>query len=260
MKVALAGTGVFAASTAATWGYVNSEVNNYDAELVDLRTDVSVIMPTLNEEELIEESLRSLRAQNVVNNYPKLFEFIVVDSESEDATVALAQPYASILTAPPGLLNARALAISQSRGEIVVSVNADTFYPPNYLNLLLAPFSDPGVVATQGIRIYEGVLGPFSMYGALLRWDADGGPLLSGSNSAFRRWAFDKIGGFDLNVNQMKGTELQWAEEVDLAKRLTQVGKYVMVPKAVAFTSPRRLSGKLPPKHFRMQEKIVITA
>jgi len=240
-KAALACGLGFAGATAACWAYLNSCVNRVDAELVRLETDVSVVMPTLNEEEYVGRALESLKSQNIVRARPDRFEFVVVDSHSRDRTVEIAGSYADrILLAPRGILNARTVATRQSRGDIVVSVNADTFYPPNFLNLLLRPFADPEVVAVTGLRVHEG-FSPLTMWCHLAR------PRMFGSNSAFRKWAFDAVGGFNLGVDQSVSEELVWAEEVDFPERLAGVGKYVFEPRAVAFTSPRRLLGQLLP-------------
>jgi glycosyltransferase involved in cell wall biosynthesis len=226
----------FAGASTLCWGYVNSRVYDERAELVVLGTNVSVIMPTYNEEAYVERALKSLREQNVVKAYPDKFEFIVVDSHSRDRTVELAKPYVDrVIMAPVGLLTARTMAVQQSVGDIIVSVNADTFYPPNWLNLMLRPFADLEVVGVIGLRVHAGVLEPLSMWYSMFF------PRFYGSHSAFRRWAFCAVGGFNLNINQSNARELVWAEEVDFPSRLERVGKVAFVRSAVAPTSARHL-------------------
>jgi glycosyltransferase involved in cell wall biosynthesis len=243
-KAALGAAGGFAGATALLWGYVNSKANDETAQPVALAASVSVIMPTYNEEGHVEVALKSLREQNVVKANPDRFEFIVVDSHSRDRTVELARPYVDrVITAPIGLLTARTMAIQQSTGDIIVSVNADTVYPPNWLNLMLGHFSDPEVVGVMGLRVYEGVLGPLTMWHHLFH------PRFFGSHSAFLRWAFYAAGGFNLKVNQSRSEELVWAEEVDFLDRLEQVGKVVFEWSAVAPTSARRAVTRLELDH-----------
>lgn len=243
-NLTLIGLSGFGAATAVTWLYINSEVNRSDAEPIDLQTNVSVIMPTYNEESYVERSLRSLREQTLVKAYPKNFELIVVDSYSRDRTVEKAKPYADkVISAPRGVLNARTLAISQSIGDIIVAVNADTFYPVNFLNILLRPFADQQVVGVMSLRLHEGLLAPLTM------WYQLAFPRFYGSNSAFRRWAYYRIGGFNLNIDQSKSDQLVWAEEVDFMERLSKIGKVLFEPKAPVFTSTRRIVTRMELDH-----------
>lgn len=203
----------------------------------------SLIMPTLNEEDYIQSSLDSLLEQNIIKKYPDYFEIIVVDSYSNDNTVNIAKKYpVKILYSPKGLLTARTRAIKNSKGEIIISVNADTIYPKNFVNLYLKHFSDPEVVAVSSPRLSL----PFNRLSLWYYLLFQKKPIMYGSNSAFRKKSFYEIGGFDLSINQFSGDELQPEEEVKFARRLSKAGKYIFDLQAPVFTSSRRLfaSGK----------------
>lgn len=246
------GFGGWVATTGAMWAYTNSEVHNAGATVTEPSGRVSIIMPTLNEEEYVEKTLISLAHQNVVEAFRDRFELIVVDSCSEDRTVEIAEKYADrVIMAPRGKLTARTLAIEQSTGDIVMATDADCFYPPNYTNMMLKHFQDPDVVGVSCIRLHEGGLGPLTMWYYIFHPK----PVLIGSNSAFRRDAFDKIGGWDLGINQLDVRELEAEEEDRFARRLAQVGKVVFDYKISMISSARRVPGPLGSTKFKEEIK-----
>lgn len=239
-----AGGGVVA--TSALWAYANSEVHKVDAVMVEPPSLVSIILPTYMEERYVEGALYSITNQNIVKAFRDKFEIIVVDSHSTDRTVEIAGRYADrVILAPKGLLTARTLAIERSNGDIVMAVNADSYYAPNFANILLRHFNDKNVVGVSGTRIHQGLTGPLTV----LFYTLHPKPIMLGSNSAFLKSTFYKIGGWNLNIDQSKTSELQPEEEERFAKRLAQIGKVVFEPKAPAFTSSRRLYRELEPDH-----------
>src|SRR5919108_5716122 len=89
---------------------------------------VSLIVPTLNAEHLIEACLRSIATQTYNN-----IEVIVVDGFSLDNTVTIAQRYARVYKYGPdqtkgrvfGAPAQRNFGVQHSRGEYVYYVDAD---------------------------------------------------------------------------------------------------------------------------------------
>jgi len=219
---------------------MTSEVWDRGAFVFEPVGRVSVVMACLNEEATVGLALSSLRGQNVVGRYPELFEFILVDSYSDDATVEVAKPYVDrVVYCEPGKLNARHKGIVEAEGEIIVAVDADTMYPPNFLNLLLRHFWDGSVVAVGGPRLVReaNLVGLGYVWRAF--FDFVYGNRLPGSSSAFRREAYFKCGGFNLNINQFDRREIVREEEHDFAKRLSKFGRLVFDLKASCFTSSR---------------------
>lgn len=197
----------------------------------------SIIMPTLNEEKYIADALKSLFNQTLVRKFPERFEFIVVDSNSTDRTVEIARGFGvRVLNSPPGILTARMIGIENSRGEIIASVNGDTYYPENYLELTLRHFQDPDVVAVSSPRLHEPPFTPLSVVANVFK----SGPWLYGSNSLIRKDAFYKVGGFNLGIDQLNSKQLVFEEEQHLAEKLSKIGKYVFEWTAPVYTSGRR--------------------
>ena len=103
----------------------------------------TVVIPALNEEEFIGDCLRSLRAQT----RPPA-EIIVVDNGSTDRTVEIAKRYADrvIIIPSVSIVELRQAGAEEARNPIIVSTDADTTYPTDWLETLTAHFSDPSVV------------------------------------------------------------------------------------------------------------------
>jgi len=208
----------------------------------------SIVMCSLNEEGFIEKALKSLENQNVVIRFPASFEHILVDSGSEDYTAAIAEDYGwTVCQAPRGKLTARDLGIRKARGDVIVSVDCDTTYGYNWLNLMLRWFQYPDVVGVVGPRLVdpqEAVWGT-----ALSVWLSlvDIGPLLlggmrtPGQSVAFYRQSYFDTGGFDLSINQQNVHEMVREEEIRFAMKLRKLGRVIVDWQAPCFTSARRV-------------------
>lgn len=205
---------------------------------------VAIILPTLNEEFWLPTALESLNSQRIVEAYPQYFEKIVVDSESEDNTVAVAESYGwKVISAPRGKLTARDLAIRNTEADIIISVDADAYYPPNTIALLLEHFNDPQVVGVTGSTIYaENFFLKFfspivEYFGYGFFWP----DRMMGRLSAFRRDAYFEVGGFDLSIDQTDWRQMIEEEEFGFWNRLSKIGKVVHDRRAVCYTARNRL-------------------
>lgn len=235
------GGGGFGLKTLVLYSSMTRESLNRYAQVYE-PPQTSIILPTFNEEFFIEQALKSLEDQNVRQAYPDRFELIVVDSQSTDQTTKIARRYTDlVIEAPYGKLNAKHVGIMEAKGEVIVSVDADAFYPPNFLNLILRHFRDPNVVAVSSPRLTGNPLfNVIYVYVAL--WDHINNYRMIGSNCAFRKDTYLKCGGYDLNVNQLNRIELFKEEEVKFGRRIKQHGKYVWENKAAVFASHRHLT------------------
>jgi len=190
---------------------------------------VSVIVPAWREPpELLEKSLSSLKEQTVVKYYPELFEFIFVGCEGVDLRIPFNYGF-KILCTPRGKLRARHIGICSAAGDIIVAVDADSYYPPNWLNLMLRPFHDSDVIATTSTT-WQGPLEMFVALPKLLIFNNK----MSGRGSAFYKWAYFAVGGFDLNADERyletRDINILIAEEeINFKRKLEKIGKVVLV-------------------------------
>lgn len=102
---------------------------------------LSIIIPCRNEEVYIEECLKSV----FDNDFPREeYEVIIVDGESDDATVSILQnlqrQYNSLkIINNPGKTApvAMNLGIKEAKGELIMRLDAHSYYPPNYISELV---------------------------------------------------------------------------------------------------------------------------
>jgi cellulose synthase/poly-beta-1,6-N-acetylglucosamine synthase-like glycosyltransferase/peptidoglycan/xylan/chitin deacetylase (PgdA/CDA1 family)/spore germination protein YaaH len=114
---------------------------------------VSVVVPAYNEEKVIIKTITSLLAQE----YGGEMEIVVVDDGSPDDTYDIASeaygghPQVRVFRkANGGKASALNFGIAESRGEIVIGLDADTVFTPRTVAELVAPLANPEVGAVAG--------------------------------------------------------------------------------------------------------------
>jgi len=109
--------------------------------------DLSIIIPTLNESEYISKTLKAVLSNRAYKCKP---EIIVVDSGSTDNTVVLAKPYVDKLIsfepAFSGKWEALNLGAENSKGRVLLFLDADTVLPENYDLLIEQELNDETMV------------------------------------------------------------------------------------------------------------------
>ena len=114
----------------------------------------SIIVPAYNEAAYLGRALDSLLHQDFTGRY----EVIVVDNNSTDGTAAIAGQYGvPVVTEPQqGVCAARQRGVDCAKGEIIISTDADTTQPADWLRTIDARFAESdGVVAVAGPCRYQ---------------------------------------------------------------------------------------------------------
>lgn len=207
-------------------------------DVLDLPS-VAIIIPTLNEEKYIgRPTLESLRKQTLPSSS---FELLVVDSNSTDRTQDIAKSYgANVISAGRGKLTARDIGIRAANTDLIVSCDADCYYPPSWIEKTLAAFKDnSNVVGVTGPRLYDK-----SFTHDLTRLFYSACWRFFGSNSAFLRKAYFMSGGFNLSIDQTDSKKMIDEEEVLFRNRLAAFGNIEYQPDNPIYTSSRRFSRK----------------
>jgi len=200
-------------------------------------TDVSVIVPTWNEEKYLERCLASLQQQSL----KEPFEVIVVDGGSSDRTLEIADEFADEVLVVPGkpVGAARNIGASKAKGNLLAFIDADTAASKNWLKETVESFSTyPEVVCItgptlpqEGSRLDELIFGAArSAQRVSLKL---GFPHVAGFNCAYRKDAFWRAGGFDENR--------ELSEDVMLSLRIRKQGRVLFNEKMIAYTSLRRV-------------------
>jgi glycosyltransferase involved in cell wall biosynthesis len=104
---------------------------------------ISVVTPSLNQGEFIEETIRSVLLQG----YPDI-EYIIIDGGSTDKSAEIIEKYSPWLhywVSEPdtGQSNALNKGFKQATGELYAYINSDDFYEPNAFGTAAVAFMIP---------------------------------------------------------------------------------------------------------------------
>lgn len=108
---------------------------------------ISVVIPMFNEEENVKKTLEEIN--NVLENF-KEFEIIVVDDGSNDQTYQLVKEFIQtnsnihLLKHPinKGMGKALRTGFDKVNGDVVITIDADLSYDPNYIPVLIDELDD----------------------------------------------------------------------------------------------------------------------
>ena len=199
---------------------------------------VSVVVPVRDRAELLEALLSSLAAQTYRD-----FEVIVVDDASTDDSpvvaehaVARGEPVHLLRQEHPvGAVLARVAGVAIARGEILAFTDSDCRPQPSWLGALVGAI-DGGADVVQGMTRSARPAGPLER--TVASHGDDG--LYATCNVAYRRSAFDAVGGFDTSAENVLGFRrdqrakgLGFGEDSLLGWRVRRRGASVFEPNAV---------------------------
>jgi glycosyltransferase involved in cell wall biosynthesis len=205
---------------------------------------ISVVIPAYNEDQYLFNALDSL--VNQITNSP--FEVIVVDNNSTDQTVEIAQKYSNkldlriVTEKKQGILHARNKGFDSAKGEIIARLDADSVADPTWIALMQKYFNEEGIVGLAGSFYYTLPLfrnryistGISLLFFKTLRI-LSGSIMMLGFNSALRRSAWEKI------PHHARTTPESRHEDFDLAIHLNHIGTVVYKPNLIVGTSARRI-------------------
>jgi len=185
---------------------------------------VSLIIKNLNEEEYIARCIESLLDQSIIKKYPEYFDILFVDGGSDDQSIEIAKRYPlQILTTTKGVLHQRNEGIEHTTGDILVFVDSDSYYPPYWLEKLLASFDDDVVMVHTSFLNEEtdNLLFPLANLLRTLTGTASGG------SQAIRRRVFEELGLFDESHDCVYFQRVFTEEELNIVTRASTLGRVV---------------------------------
>jgi len=191
----------------------------------DVPRDISVIIPTLNEEKSIASAVHSVRQGFHT-------QCIVVDGGSEDATrLAATEAAAQVLQCTPGRARQMNYGAKHAQGEIVLFLHADSHLPEGW-----------DAAVREAMKTPKVALGAFTFYVSekipginLVSWGVHMRSrffqMPYGDQGLFlRRALFEKLKGFP---------DIPILEDIALVKKAKQHGNILVVKEKLA-TSGRR--------------------
>ncbi len=126
-------------------------------QLTRKKLTLSIVIPVYNEEDHIGQCLEAIAAQST----PPL-EVIVVDNNCTDRTVVIARTYSFVKVvteAQQGRAAARNKGFNVAKGNIIGRIDADSTVMPNWVERVLADFSNKKVAGVTGLAQTNLLLG-----------------------------------------------------------------------------------------------------
>ena len=219
---------------------------------------ISVILPVLNEEAHLAESVTAILSQDYIGS----FEIILALGPSHDQTNVIAEKLAArdsrvkIVTNPSGKTAAGLnLAIAASESPVIVRVDGHAKIPDNYLSLAVSILRESGAVNVGGVMAAEGVTkfevavsramcSPLGVGASRFHTGGNAGEVDTVYLGAFRREAINAVGGFDERYTR--------AQDWELNHRLRKNGgKIYFDPRLQVTYRPRPSIRKLAKQYFQ---------
>ncbi len=188
---------------------------------------VSVVIPTLNEEANIRACIDAARRDNDADQV----EIIVADGGSHDRTLNMIPHNVKVVHAPRGRGMQMNYGAREASGDILIFCHADTRLPEGWCEAVIRTLSTPGVSGGAFQIAYlpaKGILhhvNRMEFRGSWITTHGDRAQFMS-------RESFDDIGGFP---------EIPLMEDVEMSRALHRRGRIAMVPKRVTASSRRYL-------------------
>ena len=219
---------------------------------------ISVILPVLNEEPHLAESVSAVLSQDYVSP----LEIILALGPSSDQTNVIAESLAQrdsrikLVMNPTGKTAAGLnLAIAASNSPVIIRVDGHAKIPSNYLSLAVSILRESGAVNVGGVMAAEGVTkfeiavaramrSPLGVGSSRFHTGGKAGEVDTVYLGAFRREAINSVGGFDERYTR--------AQDWELNHRLRKNGgKIYFDPRLQVTYRPRPNLKKLAKQYFQ---------
>ena len=201
---------------------------------------VTVLIPARNEEKNIYNCVTSILNQN----YPaEKFHIIVIDDQSSDSTSSIVQKLINenpnritllhVNEKPAGVspkINALLLGITNSKSEIIMTTDADCTASCSWISSTVRYFEE-NVGATTGLTLFSNELHASPLIHGFqfidfISFTACGAGSIgygrtttcNGSNMAFRRSAYDEVGGYGAIASLNSGDDSLLAQKIEKTK------------------------------------------
>jgi glycosyltransferase involved in cell wall biosynthesis len=219
---------------------------------------VSVILPVLNEEAHLEDSILAILSQD----YRGSFEVILALGPSRDGTNEIAAALAAkdarvkLVSNPTGKTAAGLnLAVAASHCPVIVRVDGHAEIPGNYITLAVEILRETGAVNVGGIMAAEGISkfekavaramrSPLGVGASRFHTGGEAGESDTVYLGSFRREAINQAGGFDERYTR--------AQDWELNHRLRKNGGLIYFdPRLQVTYRPRPTLRKLAKQYFQ---------
>ncbi len=206
---------------------------------------LSIIIPTLNEENYVGKLLQSLCEQTYAD-----FEVIVVDGQSEDKTIEVVKSFSSrldlkvILARKRNIAYQRNLGAANARGDLLLFLDADIMLKEYFLERALQEIKNRNLnIAGCYFRPIMPRAGRLSLqrtfdmfvrqifFNSVLFLAQFTYPLSPGGGTFSKNWLHKKLGGYDLSI--------KLGEDHDYARRASKITKFRLLRRTILVSMRR---------------------
>ena len=186
---------------------------------------ISILIPTLNEALILEDSLRAISDLNP-------HEIIVIDGGSTDSTASVARNFATwTITSKPGRANQMNAGAKIATGDLLLFIHADSKLTQQSFSRMRKAMALNGPAGGAFSLQIESEKASLKVISLLATWRAKYLNLVYGDQTIFvRTEIFQKMGGF---------SPLPICEDLDFFRRLSRQGRVILL-KEKTHTSARR--------------------
>jgi len=191
---------------------------------------LSIIIPTLNEEEYLPLALRSIKKQG----YRDL-EIIIADAGSKDRTVEIAKSFQCKVTKGGMPAKGRNEGAKVAKGDTFLFLDADATLAPGFLKKFMKEFDRRRLdVAGCSMKISRNkkLYRLFEKLYTLYFKSTERFYPHATNCIVIRRWLHEEINGFDETI--------RLGEDFEYIRAAAKKGKFGFLPRLYFFASPRR--------------------
>ena len=205
---------------------------------------VSVAIPAYNEQDCIADCLRSIARQRTSANVEAVVclnactdhtaHFAIKTAEKEGLNLKLVDEPVK------GIARARQRAFEEASGDIIVSGDADSQYPGNWIERIITDFRCNQRTALVYGPVYfsrmHGITGSLMHYAypvidvVITQFDRiTKHPNVRGPNFAVDRETFEQVGGFNVTLEAFEDNDLAWRVAKLRGQRSLQYDRHLVV-------------------------------
>lgn len=204
----------------------------------------SIIIPTLNEEELLPNLLNQLTVSDLKKRFD--FEIIISDGGSKDKTIEVAKKYADKIVFsekknPQNIASGRNIGTKSALGEVLIFINGDVtfhniydffeFLESKFINSKYLAFTCDVWIHPSEEKLSDKIFHTiYNNYFFLLNYFGVG--MGRGECHVIKSHVFHQVGGY----NELCAA----GEDFELYKRIRKLGKIYFSKKIFVYESPRR--------------------
>jgi glycosyltransferase involved in cell wall biosynthesis len=129
------------------------EIRNVPSQIATKYPKICVIIPALNEEKAIEQTIKSI-PKNQISEIGYEVNILVVDNGSTDNTIELAQKAGAevVVETAKGKGNAFRTGLKYVDADFIFMIDGDSTYPANYISEMLRQLEHHDVVIASRLR------------------------------------------------------------------------------------------------------------